>query len=103
MKIRQAVLPVVLLGILFVTGCDLRRPSSQEGGRAEVAQAVEVAAGVEQVVIFYKENDEAELQRDVNLWLSQNSGKAEIVRVLQSQSGNYYRLTTITIFYKKMR
>jgi len=98
MKIRQALFPVALLGLLFfVAGCDdASTPSAQQQVEVEQVQ-VEVGPGVEQVVIFMRKNDEVGLQRDVNAWLSQNHGKVEIVRVLQSQT---YK-TTISIFYKK--
>ena len=101
MKIRQVVFPVALLGLLlFVTGCDNTNTAPAESAQPQV---VEVGVGVEQVAIFYRTNDEAGLQKEVNTWLSQNNGKVEIVRILQSQSGGLNRYTIISIFYKKTK
>ena len=101
MKIRQAVLPIAFLGLLLlVVGCD-NASTSTPLAQQQVEQ-VEVGPGVEQVVIFQRTSDETGLQNDINTWFSRNHGKMEIVRVLQSQSGREARLTTISIFYKKI-
>ena len=104
MKIRQAVFPVAFLGLLlFVAGCDNTANTTPANSTQPQAEQVEVGAGMEQVAIFYGESNEAGLQKSVNAWLSQNNGKVEIVRILQSQSGRLDRYTTISIFYKKTK
>ncbi len=104
MKIRQTVLPVALLVLpLIVAGCDNGSTATAEATAQQQLEQVEVALGVEQVVIFQRTDDEVGLQNDVNTWLSQNHNKAAVSRVLQSQSGRITRRTTISIFYKKIR
>lgn len=98
--IRKALFLSVFLGLLFIAigGCC---PSTPSESAQLLVEQVEVGVGVEQVVIFYRCSDETALQRDVNTWFNQNSGKVEIIRVLQSQSGRDSRRTTISVFYKK--
>jgi hypothetical protein len=94
---------MLFLGFLLVGCGNASAPAtSGESARQQVEQ-VEVSPGVEQVVVFTRRNDPAELQSEVNAWFRQNHGKVEIVRVLQSQGGAYSdnQRVTITVFYKK--
>ena len=101
MKRLWTVIPL-FLGLVLV-GCKNASTSvtSTESARPHVEQ-VEGPPGVEQVVVFQITNDPVVLQNEVNAWLRQNNGKVEIVRVLQSQSGNHH-VITISIFYKTRR
>ncbi len=59
---------------------------------------------MEQVVIFSSDEKGGleKLQRQVNEWFRENSGRVDVNRVLQSSSGWIWGTeTTISIFYKK--
>lgn len=54
---------------------------------------------MEQVKIFSTGSDYNILENQINDWIIANN--FEIVRVLQSSSGENYKRTIITIFYKE--
>jgi hypothetical protein len=111
MKYNNGNIALVFIGVLF--GLALLFGGSHKSS-VKSAESAEPQANArdmrgEQVKIFanntysvgsWSYTEENNLESIINVWLSSNNGKIEIVRVLQSQ-GDIDSYVTLSIFYKK--
>ena len=106
---RQFMVSMTIAAVLFFGIITFLSPNSDSPAPQAVKPA-DVPPGMEQSVVFSHrfdfgdDVDALQLQEAINAWLRENYDKVEIVRILQSQSGDTNKrvVVTTTIFYKKL-